>query len=72
MRLPVDLLVTEVTEATQAAQQVTKTLPIVMIAVGDPVGIGLISSLARPSGNITGLSQNIVELTASGSSCSSS
>ena len=63
VRLPVDLLVTEVTEATQAAQQVTKTLPIVMIAVGDPVGIGLISSLARPSGNITGLSQNIVEST---------
>ena len=72
VRLPVDLLVTEVTEATQAAQQVTKTLPIVMIAVGDPVGIGLISSLARPSGNITGLSQNIVESTASGSSCASS
>jgi putative ABC transport system substrate-binding protein len=63
VRLPVDLLVTEVTEATQAAQQVTKTLPIVMIAVGDPVGIGLISSLARPTGNITGLSQNIVEST---------
>jgi len=55
VRLPVDLLVTEVTEATQAAQQVTSALPIVMIAVGDPVGIGLISSLARPSGNITGL-----------------
>jgi putative ABC transport system substrate-binding protein len=63
VRLPVDLLVTEVTEATEAAQQATQTLPIVMVAVGDPAAGGLIASLARPGGNITGLSQNTVEST---------
>jgi putative ABC transport system substrate-binding protein len=57
----VDVIVTEVTEATQAAKQATRTVPIVMIAVGDPVGVGIVNSLARPGGNVTGLSQNIVE-----------
>jgi len=61
LKLKVDLLVTEVTEATDAAHKATQTIPIVMIAVGDPVAYGLVTSLARPGGNITGFSQNILE-----------
>lgn len=61
LRHNVDVIVTEVTEATQAAKEATRTVPIVMIAVGDPVAVGLVNSLARPGGNVTGLSQNIVE-----------
>ena len=61
LRLKVALIVTEVTEASWAAQKATSTIPIVMVAVGDPVEAGLVASLARPGGNITGLSQNIVE-----------
>jgi putative ABC transport system substrate-binding protein len=54
VRRPVDLIATSGTPATQAAKAATKTIPIVMIGVGDPVGAGLVSSLARPGGNITG------------------
>ena len=61
LRARVDLVVSEVTEATQAAKKATSMLPIVMVAVGDPVAAGLVASLARPGGNVTGLSQNIVE-----------
>jgi len=57
----VDVIVSEVTEASWAAQKATSTLPIVMVAVGDPVAAGLVGNLARPGGNITGLSQNIIE-----------
>jgi ABC transporter substrate binding protein len=39
---------------TRAAQQATTTIPIIMVSVGDPVGVGFIASLARPGGNITG------------------
>ena len=56
VRLKVDVLVTGATTATLAAQKSTTTIPIVMINVGDPVGAGLVKSLARPGGNITGLS----------------
>jgi putative ABC transport system substrate-binding protein len=56
-----DLLVTEVTEATAAAQAATHSIPVVMVAVGDPVAAGLVASLARPGANITGVSQNVVE-----------
>lgn len=56
VRRPVDVLVTWTTPAIQAAQQVTTTTPIVMGASGDPVALGFIASLARPGGNITGLS----------------
>ena len=52
--LPVDIIVTSGSAATQAAKQVTTTIPIVMIAIGDPVRAGLVHSLARPGGNITG------------------
>jgi len=51
---PVDLIATFGTPPTLAAKQATTTTPIVMMGVGDPVGSGLVSSLARPGGNITG------------------
>ena len=54
IRRPVDLIATFGTAPTQAAKVATTTLPIVMIGVGDPVRTGLVTSLARPGGNITG------------------
>jgi ABC-type uncharacterized transport system substrate-binding protein len=54
VRRPVDLIATFGTPPTHAAKQATTTIPIVMIGIGDPVGAGLVSSLARPGGNITG------------------
>ena len=53
-RRPVDLIATFGTPPTLAAKQATTTIPIIMIGIGDPVGAGLVSSLARPGGNITG------------------
>lgn len=55
-RLNVELIVTEGTEATRAAKNATTVIPIVMRSAGDPVRSGLVSSLARPGGNITGYS----------------
>ena len=55
VRLKVDVIVTAGTEAVLAAKQATQTIPIVMANVGDPVARGIIASLARPGGNITGL-----------------
>jgi ABC-type uncharacterized transport system substrate-binding protein len=52
----VDVILAVNTPSTRAAMEVTKTVPIVMAAVGDPVGLGLVPSLARPGGNVTGLS----------------
>jgi len=52
----VDVLVTAGTPATLAVKKATSTVPLVMVAVGDPVGTGIIPSLAQPGGNITGLS----------------
>jgi putative ABC transport system substrate-binding protein len=57
VRLQVDVIVTGSVPATQAAQQATQTIPIVMGVVVDPVATGLAASLARPGGNITGLSR---------------
>jgi putative ABC transport system substrate-binding protein len=54
VRLPVDLIATYATPASRAAKAATTTIPIVMISVGDPVTAGLVQSLARPGGNITG------------------
>jgi putative ABC transport system substrate-binding protein len=54
IRRPVDLIATFGTTPTQAAKTATTTVPIVMIGIGDPVGAGLVTSLARPGGNITG------------------
>src|SRR6266542_624930 len=53
--LKVDILVTSGTPASQAAKQATRTIPIVMTQLADPVGAGLVASLGRPGGNITGL-----------------
>ncbi len=50
----VDVIVTPAVTASRAAQQATSTIPIVMVHAGDPVGAGLIASLARPGGNVTG------------------
>ena len=55
VNLKVDVIVAAGTAATRAAQKATTTIPIVMGGVGDPVGSGLVKSLARPAGNITGL-----------------
>ena len=54
--LKVDVIVAADTPAALAAKQATRTLPIVFIGAGDPVTIGLVTSLARPGGNVTGLS----------------
>ena len=54
VRLKVDVLVTHGTSGTRAAKQATTTIPIVMAISGDAVGTGLVASLARPGGNITG------------------
>jgi putative ABC transport system substrate-binding protein len=51
-----DVIVTMVTAASIAASRATTTVPIVMVAVGDPVAAGIVGSLARPSGNVTGTS----------------
>jgi putative ABC transport system substrate-binding protein len=55
VRSKVDVIVAMTGAATQAAQQATRTIPIVMSLVNDPVGSGLVASLARPGGNVTGL-----------------
>jgi putative ABC transport system substrate-binding protein len=54
VRLKVDIIVAVVTRASLAAKQATATIPIVIVAVSDPVASGLVSNLARPGGNITG------------------
>src|SRR5712691_10551237 len=53
--LKVDLIIAPNTPAARAARQATKTIPIVTPVMGDPIGDGLVASLARPGGNITGL-----------------
>jgi putative ABC transport system substrate-binding protein len=56
VRLEVDVIVTVVTQASLAAKHATRTIPIVIVAVSDPLGSGLIASLARPGANVTGTS----------------
>jgi len=62
VRLKVDVIVTAGTDATIALKKATSEIPIVFAAVGDPVGTGLIASLAHPSGNVTGLSNEQADL----------
>jgi ABC-type uncharacterized transport system substrate-binding protein len=62
VRLKVDVLVAAPTPAVQAAKNATSTIPIVMGFAADPVGTGFVASLARPGGNITGLSGIMPEL----------
>jgi putative tryptophan/tyrosine transport system substrate-binding protein len=56
VRLKVDCIVTAGENPTRAAKQATGTIPIITTTVGDPIGLGFVASLARPGGNITGLS----------------
>jgi ABC-type uncharacterized transport system substrate-binding protein len=62
VKLPVDIIITTGSLVTRAAQQATRTIPIVMIGTGDPVRTGFVASLARPGGNITGSSALSPEL----------
>ena len=62
VRLKVDLMVGGATPVIQALKNATKTIPIVMLIAADPVGIGFVASLARPGGNITGMSSMSPEL----------
>jgi putative ABC transport system substrate-binding protein len=64
VRLNVDIIVTVGTTAVVAAKQATSLIPIVFASVGDPVGSGLVKTLARPGGNVTGLSQLGTDLAA--------
>ncbi len=66
VRLRVDLIVALNTPAAVAARNATSTIPIVMARVSDPVQSGLVTSLARPGGNVTGLSFNNSELAVKG------
>jgi len=61
VRVGVDIIVAISTPAAQAAKEATTSIPIVVAYIGDPVGSGLVASLARPSGNITGVSVLNVE-----------
>ena len=60
--LKIDVIVTAGTPATLAVKKATTSVPLVMVAVGDPVGTGIVASLARPGGNITGLTSIAPEL----------
>ena len=62
VRQNVDLILTRGTPAALAAKNATRTIPVVMTGVGDPVGQGLVASLARPGTNITGLSAAVIDV----------
>jgi putative ABC transport system substrate-binding protein len=64
VQLRVDVLITSLTASTLAARDATRTIPIVMVGVADPVGTGIIASLGRPGGNITGIGVNAAEISA--------
>lgn len=62
VRLKVDVIVTQATIAALAAKRATSTIPIVMAASADPVGAGIVASLSRPGGNVTGVTANSPEV----------
>jgi putative tryptophan/tyrosine transport system substrate-binding protein len=62
VQLNVDVIVSVVTQASLAAKNATRTIPIVIVSVGDPVGAGLVASLARPGANVTGNSGMTTEV----------
>ena len=68
--LKVDVIAAFGNRTIMALKRATPTIPIVMVSSGDPVGTGLVSSLARPGGNVTGLADLVEGLSASGSSSS--
>jgi putative ABC transport system substrate-binding protein len=63
VRMKVDVIVTSSTPNTLATKKATSEIPIIFASAGDPVGGGLVASLARPGGNVTGLSIQAVEIT---------
>ena len=63
VRMKVDVIVTHSTPSVIATKQATSTIPIVFGSAGDPVGTGLVESLVRPGGNVTGLSIQAAETT---------
>src|SRR5262245_26301207 len=64
VRLKVDIIVTSGTEQVLAAKRATSVIPIIFVGAGDPVAGGLVASLARPGGNVTGLSTQTADLAA--------
>jgi putative ABC transport system substrate-binding protein len=64
LRLKADIIVASTTPATQVAKNATRTTPIVMLALADPVAAGLVDSVARPGANVTGSSMMVSELSA--------
>src|SRR5580704_19665839 len=61
LRLKTDIIAVSTTPAAQVAKNTTRTIPIVMIALGDPVGTGLVENLARPGSNVTGMSMMVTD-----------
>jgi putative ABC transport system substrate-binding protein len=64
VQTPVDVIVTLAPQATLAAKQVTQTVPIVFVAMGDPIASGVVASLARPGANLTGTTRMLSEMSA--------
>ena len=64
VHIPVDLMVTLAPQATVAARRATRTIPIVFVAMGDPVASGVVANLARPGANLTGTTRMIVDMSA--------